>query len=511
MRITNKMMTNNALYNINNNKNLMSRLEQQYSSGKKITKPSDDPIVAVRALKFRTNLSELNQYYEKNIPEALAWMDVTESALNTVNEIITSMNTYCNQGANDYPTAEDRNAIAENLEQLKGQLYQEGNTNYAGRYVFSGYKTDTSLVFNEEMTNLEYTITEPLNPETIDRVSKVINEVNIDDYNPDDLAAWDTTVPTKVEAYRLKLSYMELAENKDIVSFSYKDKDGNTHALTDTTTPKIVTVSATDTNAYAPEDGTIHFIPENGELILSDDMYETLRTATDIQAVYEKDHFYTNDLRPEHYFSCVKTDTDKAIEQGKNPIEYTKEYDEDGHVIGQPIEYEVNFNQKLTINTEGHEAFTTGIGRMIEEIIISIEAVKNVEDSMAEVDKMLEDSSISDEQRVTLEEIKEQLKSEFTLKTAIMTEAFQRGITTTEKEQENINVAVADLGGRYKRLLLTESRLSDQQVDFSDLLSQNEDADLVDTIIKYSAAETVYNSSLSAASKLVQTSLMDFL
>ena len=73
------------------------------------------------------------------------------------------------------------------------------------------------------------------------------------------------------------------------------------------------------------------------------------------------------------------------------------------------------------------------------------------------------------------------------------------------------NVAVADLGGRYNRLQLTESRLSTQQVDFEDLLSQNEDADLVDIIIKYSSAETVYNSSLSAASKLVQTSLLDFL
>ena len=177
MRITNKMMTNNALYNINNNKNLMSKLEQQYSSGKKITKPSDDPIVAVRALKFRTNLSELNQYYEKNIPDALAWMDVTESALNTVNGIITSMNTYCNQGANDYPTAEDRNAIATNLEELKGQLYQEGNTNYAGRYVFSGYKTDTSLVFNEATTNLKYEITEPLESDSIDRISKIVNDV----------------------------------------------------------------------------------------------------------------------------------------------------------------------------------------------------------------------------------------------------------------------------------------------------------------------------------------------
>ena len=45
MRITNKMMTNNVLHNINNNKNLLSTLENQYSTGKKIQKPSDDPIL----------------------------------------------------------------------------------------------------------------------------------------------------------------------------------------------------------------------------------------------------------------------------------------------------------------------------------------------------------------------------------------------------------------------------------------------------------------------------------
>lgn len=500
MRITNKMMTNNALYNINNNKNLLSNLEQQYSSGKKITKPSDDPIVAVRALKFRTNLSELNQYYEKNIPDALAWMDVTESALKTVNGIITSMNTYCNQGANDYPTAEDRNAIATNLEQLKGQLYQEGNTNYAGRYVFSGYKTDTSLVFNEATTNLKYEITEPLEAESIDRISTIINEVDINAYDPNNLGAWDVTVPSKIEAYRMKLSYTDV--NDGTIKFTYTTQAGQTVTLdgSENATPTIATKSLLEDGAYEPAAGTIHFIPETGELILANDMYETLRTSTDIKVEYVKDEFDINDLRPEHYFDCTVTDTE---DPAKEPITYTKK--------DQPIQYEVNFNQKLTINTQGSEAFTTGICRMIDEIINAVNDVKAVEDSMAEVDKMLEDTSISDAQRTKLEEIKEQLKSEFTLKTAVMTEAFQRGITTTEKEQEILNVATADLGGRYKRLLLTESRLSDQQVDFEDLLSQNEDADLVDTIIKYSAAETVYNSSLSAASKLVQTSLLDFL
>ena len=54
MRITNKMMTNNMLHNINTNKTNMTNLENKYASGMAIQKPSDDPIVAVRALKLRT-------------------------------------------------------------------------------------------------------------------------------------------------------------------------------------------------------------------------------------------------------------------------------------------------------------------------------------------------------------------------------------------------------------------------------------------------------------------------
>lgn len=496
MRITNKMMTNNALYNINNNKNLLSNLEQQYSTGKKITKPSDDPIVAVRALKFRTNLTELNQYYEKNIPDALAWMDVTESALNTVNDIITSMNSYCNQGANDHPTADDRDAIATNLEELKGQIYQEGNTNYAGRYVFSGYKTDTSLVFNEAVNNLKYTITEPLQPESMDRISKVINEVDLSKYDPEE--DWENDMPKKVETYRLKLSYNNIAG--DIQSFSYKDKDGNIKE------PKVVTKSVLDNDAYEAEEEVIHFIPETGELIFDEDMYETLSKSTEISVDYVKDEFEINDLRPEHYFDCKVIDTEKIVEDEDGnpiPIEYTKK--------DQQIQYEVNFNQKLTINTQGSDAFTTGICRMVDEIVNAVNDVKDVESAIKEVEKKLEDTSISPKERTKLEEIQEQLDAELALKTGVMTEAFQRGITITEQQQDIINIAVADLGGRYNRLQLTESRLSDQQVDFEDLLSKNEDADLVDIIIRYSSAETVYNSSLSAASKLVQTSLLDFL
>ena len=67
MRMTNKIMQNNSLYNINNNKVLQNKLSTQMSTQKKITRPSDDPVIAIRALRLRSDVSQITQYYGKNV------------------------------------------------------------------------------------------------------------------------------------------------------------------------------------------------------------------------------------------------------------------------------------------------------------------------------------------------------------------------------------------------------------------------------------------------------------
>ena len=90
MRITNKIMQRNNLSNINTNKVLEDKLTGQLSSEKKIVRPSDDPVVAIRALRLRSNVTEVTQYYSKNIPDAESWLKVTEDALSSLSTIITS-------------------------------------------------------------------------------------------------------------------------------------------------------------------------------------------------------------------------------------------------------------------------------------------------------------------------------------------------------------------------------------------------------------------------------------
>lgn len=496
MRVTNSMMTNNMMSNINKNKNNLSLLDEQYSTGKKIQRPSQDPIIAVRALKLRTNLSELNQYYEKNIPDARSWMDVTESALININEILADVNTKCIQGATDSLTASDRRSIVETLKQYKEQIYREGDSNYAGRYVFTGYKTNTSLIFNESATDLNYTITEEFALNDMTSFSTVTGELGLE-------AAEPYEPPELKSGHRLRLAYNNLNSIAATTNFEYTILDTSTVPPTSTTTnipsTDFVEKSTADTDAYTPGADEIYFIKETGELIIGENIYKDLKAAIsiDISISYEKSNFEEGDLRPEHYFSC-------EVDDGNGS---TTVYEQSS----QQIQYEVNFNQKLTVNTQGKDAFTHAIGRDIEDILKAVQDVEEVEAKIAEAKKRLENATISDEDKESITKLIGHFETEWALKNDIMQDKFEKGIKGSAKAQDTLNVAIADLGSRYVRLDLTESRLSSQQIDFEDLLSKNEDADIAETYIKLSSAETIYTASLNAAAKVVRNNLLDFL
>lgn len=497
MRITNQMMTNSMLSHINSNKLNMNTLENQYSTGKKILKPSDDPIVAVRALKLRSNLTELSQYVEKNIPDAESWMSVTESAMDNINSIITKMNTYCVQGSSDTLTEKDRTNILQNLVQLKEQIYQEGNSQYAGRYVFTGYKTDTPLIFTSGTTYdcrtafQGYQIKEEFTGEDISLVSMVKIPSNTSE------------VPSTTQASRLQLSYDSLYTK------TTTDASGN-EVLTSATTslsctvggsnvtiPVTKTMNSSDTDAYEPSGSEVYVLADTGEIILGSDVADQLSKATSISVNYEKNTFVTSDLKPEHFFEC------NFVDHEGNAIKYEQNT--------QDITYEVNFGQTLKVNTEAKDCITHNIDRLIDDITNAVNRVNDIEKQMSEINQKLSVAGITSDKKAELEAQLEQCNMALSLGKSIMQETFAGAITTTQGFEDTMNVQIADLGARFNRLELTKDRLENQQVELEELKSSNEDVDLVETVIRYKSAEAIYTSSLQAASSVIKTNLLNFL
>ena len=110
MRVTNSMISNRSQVHISNAKNKMLTAEEQYTTMKKIQRPSEDPTIASRSLKFRTTMAQLTQYVEKNVQDAMDWMDTTEGAMKKVSSTFTDMEGYFSQGANSYPESKRENS-----------------------------------------------------------------------------------------------------------------------------------------------------------------------------------------------------------------------------------------------------------------------------------------------------------------------------------------------------------------------------------------------------------------
>lgn len=159
MRITNNMLINNMMLSYSTNLQNTQKYQSQLATGKKISMPSDDPIVASRALKLRTDVAEVQQY-RRNADDAISWMDITEATMGQINEVVQRMRELAVQGANGTNTPDDLLKISAEASELKGQLIHLANTTYAGRYIFSGYKTDKPLLDNDgnfmfDITNAE--------------------------------------------------------------------------------------------------------------------------------------------------------------------------------------------------------------------------------------------------------------------------------------------------------------------------------------------------------------------
>jgi flagellar hook-associated protein 3 FlgL len=146
-RITTGMTARMLLGDIQRDSDKLARTQQKIASGKELVVPSDDPFATSRALNFRSEVEEYRQY-ARNVGEAAAWQDVTDTALRTVSDLTLRARELLVQGASDTVNQAARDKIADEIDQIVNAVKGEANTQYAGRYVFAGTQT-TAQPYNQ--------------------------------------------------------------------------------------------------------------------------------------------------------------------------------------------------------------------------------------------------------------------------------------------------------------------------------------------------------------------------
>ncbi|HET6549533.1 MAG TPA: flagellar hook-associated protein FlgL [Solirubrobacter sp.] len=140
MRITTSMIQRNVLSDLNALSEKLAHTQARASSGKQITRASDDPFATAKAMGLRTSLSGTDQYVS-NIDDARGWQDSTEAALATINDYVSRAQSLLVQGSTDTADQTSRNAIASEIDQLIDGIKESANATYGDKYLLSGTET----------------------------------------------------------------------------------------------------------------------------------------------------------------------------------------------------------------------------------------------------------------------------------------------------------------------------------------------------------------------------------
>ncbi len=564
MRTTNNMLINNMIYYMTNNLERLSKYQTQLATGKKMQVPSDDPVAAARALKLRTDVSEIAQF-KSNSNDAYSWMDTTETALAKIGDILQVARERAVQAANGTLTPEDREKIKQELEQLKKQIVHVANTSYAGRYIFSGFSTDMKLM-NEDGT---YAIS------VASRNTAIIKSGLI---KLDPSASIDTSVNNAFEISLDGVNYYRVQLGSGIIY--------------DGTSPG----STLDDLAKEIQDSISLATPvDSAPAVLPDEMRNIRVINNDGRIEFSLDVTTDKNGNPLKIFLREpSTGTDNLLKsiniktEGIPGIRVSQSED---------IRYQVGIGDLIEVNVPGTELFGPGIKgqtcdfiQKIDKFIDALEnpyhvaneglfaSYSNPVDLTANNTFNIKVGNMGDFETITLtpkiydgtpgntlddlaKDIQNCINSnpaviaagvsvtvvnkggrlviadkngaEITLQqnppndalSALNFKTDASGFVTSISSQDGINAAIedmqsnldkllsirSDIGARMNRIELTLNRLDSDEINFTKLMSNNEDVDIAEVIMKLMNEENVYKASLAGGARIIQPTLVDFL
>ncbi|MBD8840687.1 flagellar hook-associated protein FlgL [Paenibacillus amylolyticus] len=141
MRITNNMLSSQLLLNLNRNAQQMNNTQTQLATGRKINKPSDDPVGITYSLRYRAELSS-NEQYQKNVDSAVSWLEFNDTVLNQAGNVMQRLRELTVQASTGTNPQSALDSINEEVQQLKEQLVDISNSKLNGKYIFNGETYD---------------------------------------------------------------------------------------------------------------------------------------------------------------------------------------------------------------------------------------------------------------------------------------------------------------------------------------------------------------------------------
>ena len=149
MRITNQMMSTSYMNDLNKNLNKLNTLNKQLTTGKEISRPSDNPFKTARIMQMYSDIAA-NEQYNENIKDTISWLDTTDTALDQLGNASQRIRELMVSAGNASYGSDELKAIKDEINEKISEVAQILNTNYDGKYIFGGTKSTSKPVGVEQ-------------------------------------------------------------------------------------------------------------------------------------------------------------------------------------------------------------------------------------------------------------------------------------------------------------------------------------------------------------------------
>lgn len=186
MRITNSMIHRQTISNMGKNLTRLQHYQNQISSGKELSKPSDNPLAFSKIFDLHSHI-RVNEQFGTNIRDSIGWVDTQDSALQNAGDILHRVRDLVIYGANGTQSEADLQIIKDEIIQNIHGFKDVMNTNFNGKYVFGGQETTKppfgfdgedadKLVYNGNTVNLTREISKGVSVELLTSGAELVGE-----------------------------------------------------------------------------------------------------------------------------------------------------------------------------------------------------------------------------------------------------------------------------------------------------------------------------------------------
>lgn len=537
MRVTNSMMISNMLSNLNKNLNVMSRKQDELSTGKRIIFASDDPVATAKILKFKTDLADMTQY-STNTRDAQAWLDASESSIAEMGEVLQRVRELAVQAANGTYTESDTKKIQEEIVQLRDHLISSGNFNFAGRYLFSSNYTDQKLLNTDGTYNIPITAQDLVDkPVAVYEVSHRefmsvgTHGIDIFGYKLDS-STYTTTMPndTKVSGTAAEKAAVsaDFSKTTDYTSASLGVTiNGSTYTV-DTSAMKGTALkplemqkildqyqNASNGTGKLSDVADVYF-DQNSKLVIRNKTVGATGTVALVASTG-----LTNGQNVTNPSSPVALGSITASVSGVNASAATV------NGSGTPTPLTDFYGKKFVMDYNGQtKTFTFASTGTLTDLQNDLQSQIDTAYGTGKVTVGLSpitfstNTAVGDTTQPTLRvqnvvATESQMVTDLNEFIGYLTTADHTGVSNmiekVDKHLQQLLAVRADIGARTNRVELIDARIAENSTTFTRLLSNVQDADMAETIMFMKNAENVYKAALSVGGKIIQPSLVDFI